>query len=390
MVIWILSSMSACWWVWQGVLIVRAMRNVHLLPAGEWRHADVGVPLVAVVSPARNEEDAIADAVRCKLSDPCSWIQFLFVNDRSTDTTGSILDRVTADDPRACVLHNETLPEGWLGKVYAQQLGVEAAAISKEGWYLFSDGDTHIRAGAVSAAVAWAESLGADHVSMTPRIVKGPAILRLCLPSLLRGLLVMLKLWKANDDRSPAAFGVGAFNLVRRSALERAGGLEQLKLEVADDVGIGQIIKDSGGRSRVALGSEWVHIEWYRTARQFLAGSEKGVAKARSRGRLLLVGCVAIAVTALDIGPFILAGWFPHPAAWLALATAAFAVFLSVVLASWFALSARWALLSPIGSVVCLLVVGRSIVLACVRGGVRWRGDTHSLQSTAAGERVRF
>jgi len=388
--LWIIASLGALWWLGQAVCITRTIRSVRPLQAGRITPPIGEAPLVSVICPARDEADEIEAAARTRLADPAPWMEFIFVDDRSSDGTGDLLDRACADDERAHVIHNEHLPEGWLGKVHAQQLGVDAAGVRDEGWYLFSDGDTHVHPGAVESAIAWAEAEQADHVALTPRIVRGAWLLRLCITPLMRVLICTLRLWRANDDAQPRAMGVGAFNLVRRSALERAGGLAQLRLEIADDVGIARIVKDAGGRSRNAIGASWLEIEWYRTAGQFLQGSEKGVAKARTRWGIAcsgLIGCVAIGI---DASPWVMLAWLPAPPALLAAATAAVATFVGVLVAVRFGLPRWWALLSPIGAAAGLLITLRAMVLAFIRGGVRWRGDTHTLTSTSAGARVRL
>ena len=389
--LWIVAIGGAFWWLLQGVCIVRTVRSVRPLLAGTIESPPVGdAPLVSVICPARDEADAIEAAVVARLADASPWLEFIFVDDRSADGTGGILDRAAANDARCRVVHNTELPEGWLGKVHAQQVGVDHARVAQNGWYLFSDGDTHVLPGAIEAALAFATREQADHVAMTPRIVRAPWLLGLCLAPLMRVLISTLRLWQANDDSSPRAFGVGAFNLVRRSALDHAGGLEQLRMEIADDVGIGQIIKDSGGRSRLVTGEGWCEIQWYRTNAQFLAGSEKGAGKARTRGNLFVTLVLLAFVLTLDVSPLVLLAWLPTPPAMLASATAALALCLSLTVAARFSLPRWWSLAWPIGVMAGGCVAARAMMLAIARGGIRWRGDGHALDETAAGERVRL
>ena len=390
MTLWILALISALWWLGQAVCIARTLRSVRPLRSGSISSRRESSPTVSVICPARDEGDAIESAVQTRLSDPAPWLEFIFVDDRSEDETGEILDRLCAQNDRAQVVHNRDLPEGWLGKVHAQQIGVDHASIDLDGWYLFSDGDTHVRPGAIESAIAWAEQEDAAHVSLIPRIVRGPWLLRLCLTPLMRALICTLRLWRANDDRRSQAMGVGAFNLVRRDALERAGGLEQLRLEIADDVGIARIVQETGGRSRTAIGSDWVEIEWYRTTRQFLRGTEKGVAKARTRAGIVISCVLGLVLMIIDIMPFVLMAWLPLPPAMLGAATASLAVLLGVMVAVAFRLPRWWALLSPFGTIAALLITLRAMMLGLMRGGIHWRGDTHSLAVTSDGERVRL
>ena len=383
---WIIVFVGIAPWLSLGGMILLTSRRIRLLseqPCGEH-------PLVSVVCPARNEADELESAMQSRLADSSPRLEFILVDDRSSDATGSIMDALARADDRVRVVHNDQLPEGWLGKVNAQQRGLELA---HGDWILFSDSDVHLRPGLVSSAMAWAEEQRADHVALIPRIEGGPFIMRACLSIMILVLTAGTRLWKANDDSADRAMGVGAFNLVRRSALEAAGGLEKIRMEIADDVGIGTIIRESGARSRLALATDRLSVKWYRSSRDFLEGMEKGAAKAGGRFGLALRAVLLFFTTLVLLAPFVvLAFWavIPLPVALVACAGSAIAFITSIVAALRFGLPWRWSLLLPLGLLLMLFVGQRSLWLAFVRGGVRWRGDQLSLESTQEGEQVRI
>ncbi len=79
--------------------------------------------------------------MRAKLASDYPDLEIVLVEDRSTDDTPRIADAIAARDPRVRVVHIDSLPEGWLGKVHALEVGVKA---STGEWFLLSDADVHL------------------------------------------------------------------------------------------------------------------------------------------------------------------------------------------------------------------------------------------------------
>lgn len=384
--VWILIFCGLLPWSALLLMLIRTSRHVRSLPT----ESDSEHPLVSVICPARDEADELESAMRSRLADPSTDMEFILVDDRSTDTTGTIMDRLAQEDPRVRVLHLTDLPDGWLGKVHAQHKAMELA----EGeWILFSDADVHLKPGLVSSAMAWARDQDADHVALIPRITEGPLLMRMCLAMMMIVLVAATKLWKANDDEADRAMGVGAFNLVKRSSLEKAGGMAPLRMEIADDVGLGTIIRESGGRSRLGVANDRLSVVWYRSTRDFLQGMEKGAAKARGRTGLLFRSLMILVVTLILLIPFgMLPLWslLPKTVCILALIGCLIAIATGIISALRFSLPWIWTSILPISLLLTLFVGQRSFWLAIVRGDVRWRGDTHTLDSAREGERVRL
>jgi hypothetical protein len=173
--------------------------------------------------------------------------------------------------------------------------------------------------------------------------------------------------------------GVGAFNLVRRAALERVGGLRRLRLSVADDVALGILLKSSGARQGLAISRRAVWLRWYDSLGGMARGLEKGLFAYAGRcepWRLLLIG---LGVMFLDASPW-LALLLPHGMSWLHVAggVLAAAALLGAALGErWAGRSPRAAPLQPLGALLLGWIVLRAAVVGGRRGGVLWRGTLY-------------
>src|SRR5512135_3062407 len=85
-------------------------------------------PKVSIVVPACNEADTIEAAAKSLLALDYPNLEVVFVNDRSTDNTGEVINRIANKDPRFKAIHISRLPDGWLGKVHAMARGIESVA----------------------------------------------------------------------------------------------------------------------------------------------------------------------------------------------------------------------------------------------------------------------
>ncbi|MCI0571976.1 MAG: glycosyltransferase, partial [Myxococcaceae bacterium] len=338
-------------------------------------------PRVSLVMPARNEEAHLASALQTKLSDTYPELELVLVDDRSTDGTGAVANAFARSEPRLQVVHVEQLPEGWLGKVNAMQRGLESASGT---WVLFSDADVHLASGTLERIVAHAENTGLDHVTVLPGITARGAALVPALAYFFRLVSVGGRLWAVSDPRSSAAAGVGAFNLVRRSALERTPGLQWLKMEIADDGALGVMLKRSGARQAVLNGREAVSLEFYPSYRAMVRALEKNGASAPLSA--LLFGLPLL--VALEWAP--LAGVLSGRPGLIALGLGAWASggVVTARFLRWLGMP-RWpALLPPLGVLPLTWAMFRSGVLALVRGGVLWRGTFYPTRVVRAGARL--
>lgn len=376
----LLTAVSALYLMNLAVLLRRVMRALPRITRLD-APAPARWPRVSMIMPARDEALTLEPAMRSKLGHSYPELELVLVNDRSADATGALADRFAREEPRLQVVHIEQLPADWLGKVHALQRGLERASGE---WILFSDADVHLAPKALERIVAYAEHEGLDHVTVFPQFTCSGFLLQMTLVSMFRMVCVRTRMWEVSDPRSSASLGIGAFNLVRRSALERTPGLEWLKMEIADDVMLGTMLKRAGAKQAVLNGRDAVSLEFYPSLGAFNRAMEKSGASfplsSLIFGNLVLVG--------LECG--FLAGVFSgHPA----LVLLGAATWLLGALTTW--TFSRWAGFSPWTAPVAFLgvlpttwVSIRSALLARMRGGVFWRGTFYPTEVLRAGQRL--
>ncbi len=133
-----------------------------------------GNPRVSIIVPARNEEADIEQSLARLLELDYDNYEVIAVNDRSTDRTGEIMDRVAQNQTSALshdtkqklrpilrVIHHQELPSGWLGKTHAMWTATNEATGD---WLLFTDADVLFKPDSLRRALVYAEAEKADHV----------------------------------------------------------------------------------------------------------------------------------------------------------------------------------------------------------------------------------
>ena len=238
----------------------------------------VSWPRVSVVVPARDEGNKIEAGLRSLLASDYPNFEVIAIDDRSRDETGAIMDRLAregeAPDSQSPlrVVHISELPDGWLGKNHALQVGATQATGD---WLLFSDGDVVHAPQTLRRAMRFMVSGGIDHLAMFPEFeAEG-----LFETAFVTGFGVIFAAGTQPyliPTRLPRAYcGVGAYNLVRRSALERAGGFEPIKLDILDDVKLGKLLKRTGSCCAVLRAADGLRIRWQPGAWACITGLEK-------------------------------------------------------------------------------------------------------------------
>ncbi len=343
-------------------------------------------PALSVVITARDERRTVEDTVRALLAQTYPVLEIIAVDDRSTDGTGAILDRLAGEVPWLRVVHIEALPEGWLGKVHALERGRREA---RGEWNLFTDADASFAPDALRRAIAVCVERDLGFLAVGPGIRPSTFWCDVAKAAFGEEFLLWTRPHRVGDPSSSAFVGVGAFNLVRRDALDRTPGFEWLRMEVVDDLGLGLMLKRSRARCGFLIGSGEVETAWYASWRQMAHGVEKnffgGVAR-YSYGRVAALGLVlALVVGGVGIA---LSGAGGRWALALALVTLAVHLVKSLVSARMSGIGLAVTLLVPIGTILNAFALIRSAWRCRRDGGITWRGTFYPLDALRAGRHV--
>jgi glycosyltransferase involved in cell wall biosynthesis len=349
----------------------------------EWDRApDYAKNRVAMIVPARNEEGAVEQALRRLIALDHENYQVIAVDDRSTDRTREIMDAVASEAPNKLkVIHIRQLPPGWMGKTHA--MWTAASQIDSD-WLLFTDADVMFRPDTLRRAIAYAEAENADHLVLFPKMIMKRFTEKMMIAFFQLLFVFGHRPWKVADPNAKDHMGVGAFNLVRRSAYESVGTYERLRMEVVDDMKLGKVIKNAGFRQRVVFGDDLIAIRWARGARGVINNLTKNFFAVMSFQTWRSLGsCLGMAILNLlpFVGVLIAHGWERVPYA--------------IALASMFCLySGIWRqgdihpwyfFLHPVSSTLFIYIMLRSTLVTLWNNGVEWRGTRYPLEKLRKG-----
>lgn len=339
-------------------------------------------PRLSIVIPARNEEKTIRAALETVITTEYPNLEIIVVNDRSTDSTGTILDVFKEFHSNVKVVHIKSLPSGWLGKNHALHQG--ATHVSKDSkWILFTDADVHFQRMALKRAVSMAEQGSLDHLTILPRMDEHSHILGIVLLATLTAFMMFMKPWKVRSSAGYYA-GIGPFNLVRASFYNQHGGHSMLKMRPDDDMMLGKHIKKSGGVSDYAFSNGEIHFSWYESVTELINGLSKNT-YANLEYSLVVTAVAVILHLVMFIWPFFAvvtttSGIIRLMSSVSILSMFGVAYFVSMNVRG----SLVYAIGIPIGILVVVYILIRTVIVTHYQGGIVWRDTLYHLKELKA------
>jgi glycosyltransferase involved in cell wall biosynthesis len=357
---------------------VRSLKDIGPAPSG---------PPLSIIAAARNEARGIEAAVTSLLRLDYPALEIVVVNDRSTDETGAILSRLstvrlkpdTTPDPapRLTIVDITKLPDGWLGKNYALQVGADAATGDL---ILFTDADIVFEPTTLRRAVALLEKEHTDHLAVIPDIAVPGVALNAFVSAFGVFFSMYARPWKVRDPRSSAHIGVGAFNLIRAEVYRAIGGHRPIAMRPDDDIKLGKLVKKHGFRQDVAVGRDLITVEWYASIGELVDGLMKN-AFAGVDYSLWKVAGSSVALFLMNVWP-VLALFLTNGVTRTLNAIS----LLLIVLIFWTVNGARvaYVLAFPAAAVLFIYIMWRSALIAIARGTIAWRGTEYPLAEMRA------
>ncbi len=371
----------AAGWVWRTGDAVRHLPSVPDLRGPEWDLRPERLPSLTVVVPAKDEAQKLRATLDALLAADYPGLRVLIVDDRSTDATGEIADAFIRElaegvrsGPQFQAMHITELADGWLGKTFALAVATDHCDTD---WILYTDADVLFSPSILRRAMFFAGREQADHLVVLPTMQA-----RSWGEGVVLGFYQIFGVWASrpwrvkDPDSLRDVIGVGAFNLVRRAALEEIGGWAPQRMAVLEDITLGRRMKCEGMRQRVAFAPGLVLVHWAAGARGLMRVTVKNLFSAFNfRPELLLGMCAWIFVFCL--APLAGLAWARTLLPGLVVLCCIGATYR--VMGEVSGLDPRYGWASPVGAVLFIVAMLRSMVTVLWQRGVLWRGTHYAL-----------
>lgn len=341
-------------------------------------------PMVSVCIPARDEETNIRRCVEAVLRQDYPNFEVIVLDDRSTDSTLTLLNEIASRDSRLIPISGSDLPEGWAGKPHALY---QASAVAKGEWLCFLDADTFLAPNALSAVYAKAIETNADLFTIMTKQILGSFWEKVVMPLVMTALSVGFSPRKVNDPSRRDAVANGQFIFIKRGIYDLIGGHEKIKDQIVEDKALSENVKWNGHRLVVADGRLVASTRMYTSLATMWEGWTKNIYLGlRDHPSLLLLGAFGatlalLAALFLPVWPLLGLAWYLNEGGWMALVVIGealsvwgYLVYIRSQIAHEMDISRWYAFTTPLGAGVFAAMMLTSAWKVVSGQGVTWRG----------------
>jgi hopene-associated glycosyltransferase HpnB len=318
----IIAFAALAFWVCVTLDRSRSWPHEAILPGSPREPASIRTVSLAVIVPARNEAELLPATLTSLLVQQIDGVTVYLVDDGSSDDTAEVAREMSMEPGLAIdleVVSAGPRPTGWSGKVHALEQGYQTiledadrAGMEPPEWLLLTDADIHHRAGSLASLLLKAESNPCgerfDLVSVMARLRADGFWERLMVPAFVFFFQLLYPFRRVAMPDSRIAAAAGGCVLLRRSALERAGGMTAIRGAIIDDVALAKAVKDSGGGTWLGFDPGICSLRPYpRLVDLWQMVSRTAFTQLRYSGLLLILTLVGL--TIFVVSPPIVIGW---------------------------------------------------------------------------------
>ena len=339
---------------------------------------------VSIVVPAHNEERVIDQCATSLRGQSHKDLQIIFVLDRCTDNTFSILKKHAAEDGRICIVENENCPDDWAGKCNAARLGATKATGD---WLLFTDADTQFHKELVRCSVASAIKRGASLLSILSSLTITKNFERIVQPIASTFLVRQFPLDRINREERPRPFANGQFLLFSRRVYEAIDGHNAVKDDLLEDIAFAKhIVRTGAGKVQMLFADGMLKCSMYPTFESFQNGWKRIYIEAANRKVKHLKQSALLAIVVGVLFPLagvagIFVGMEISPSLfWTSIASLISA---SIVIAWLYRINNApmiYALFAPIGAAVVAKIFIDASTMLKNRTPIKWGGREYILE----------
>ena len=217
---------------------------------------------VSVIVPTLNEAHRVTPCLQGLMKQGAEVREIIVVDSRSTDGTPKVVADLAQQDSRVCLIADEALPAGWVGRPWALHSGYLTSDLDSE-WILGVDADTEPQPGLVGAVIHAAEVDSYDILSLSPKFrLNSPGEWWLQ-PALLMTLIYRFDSAGVAGSAAERVMANGQCFLARRSVLEQLDGYSCAASSFCDDVTLARAAADKGFKVGFLDGAKVISVRMY-------------------------------------------------------------------------------------------------------------------------------
>ena len=367
--------------IWVGILIFRggfwlADQRLENVPevriGGDW-------PEVVCIIPARNEAPTIGNTLASLTDqDYPGKIHIIVVDDNSVDGTADVAGRIKNNPGLLHVVAGKPLEKGWSGKLWAVHQGLEKARIVAPSapYVLLTDADITHDNESLLRLVAKAKVDRLDLVSLMARLRAESFWEKLLIPAFVFFFQKLYPFPWVNDPQKSTAAAAGGCMLVRRTALDRIGGVEVIRQHLIDDCKLASLLKIEGP-IWLGLSNQVVSERCYNHLSEIWNMVARTAYEQLGNSFLTLIGTVVAMTIIYLVPPLTAAGILGDGPVEVAVGWLIWCVFMGIAFQptlTFYRLSWAWCLLLPVSAFLYTLMTISSAVYYLLGRGGSWKG----------------